>query len=169
MLRANVNRWQTHLESTQMDEARKSASLEQQARKRPHATAFPQENGQETHRGPNSCGKIMAETQDLQSQLQGLKLSQVRKLPIVGDVHLAREQWPQSPQDWNNLWSLGPKAIRLSKIVYSVNRQRKAFDMLGLVFAGQKFKSFELSATEHAKRLVCHVKLRHPITTVKIK
>ena len=27
-------------------------------------------------------------------------MSNVRKLPIVGDVHLSREQWPSQPDDW---------------------------------------------------------------------
>ena len=35
-------------------------------------------------------------------------LKNVRKLPIVGDVHLGREEWPSAPADWKNLWSIEP-------------------------------------------------------------
>jgi len=87
----------------------------------------------------------------------------------VGDAHYAREEWPTTQRDWENLWSLNPHPIRLTKIVYSVNKERKVFDAISFRFAGQTFKSYEMSATEHHKRLVCPVKLRHGISTVKIK
>lgn len=37
-----------------------------------------------------------------------LNLRNVRKLPIVGDVHLGREEWPSLPEDWEALWGINP-------------------------------------------------------------
>ena len=69
------------------------------------------------------------------------KMSDVRKLPIVGDVHYAREQWPAQPDDWKDLLGISPLPIKLSQIIYSVNESEQAFDSLGLKFSNQKFES----------------------------
>jgi len=37
-----------------------------------------------------------------------LYMRNVRRLEIVGDVHLSREEWPSLPEDWENLWSIRP-------------------------------------------------------------
>ena len=96
-------------------------------------------------------------------------MKKVRCLPIVGDVHLAREQWPSSPQDWRNLWSIRPLAVKLDKIVYSVNKREKAFNAISLRFLNQNFKSYDLSCTSQTKRITLHVKQRQAIQTVRIK
>ena len=59
----------------------------------------------------------------------------IRRLPIVGDVHLGREQWPEKPEDWASLWSTSPLPVRVSSIAYSVNEECKAFSSLGLRFS----------------------------------
>ena len=46
----------------------------------------------------------------------GFKMSNVRRLPIVGDVHLSREERPSLPIEWQNLWSIRPLPVRLLKI-----------------------------------------------------
>jgi len=66
-------------------------------------------------------------------------MKNVRKLPIVGDVHYAREQWPATTEDWQNLWSTNPLPVKLSKLVYSVNEKEQAFNSLSLQFANQEF------------------------------
>mgnify|MGYP001626793310 CR=1 FL=1 len=48
-------------------------------------------------------------------------MKNVRKLAIVGDVHCAREQWPDLAEDWHKLWNIDSQPIRLSKVSYSVN------------------------------------------------
>ena len=50
-------------------------------------------------------------------------LTNIRRLPIVGDVHLAREEWPSSQQDWVNLWSLPDLPAKLSRVSYSINER----------------------------------------------
>ena len=68
-------------------------------------------------------------------------MNNVRKLPIVGDVHFGREQWPSEPEDWQNLLSITPLPIKLSKIIYTVNESEKAFESLAFKFSNQKFQS----------------------------
>ena len=96
-------------------------------------------------------------------------MKNVRHLPIVGDVHLSREQWPSDAKDWQNLWSIQPLPIKLSKIIYSVNEQEKAFTSISLHFQNQGFESFELAASNNGDSEVCQLKLRKSIATVKIK
>ena len=48
-------------------------------------------------------------------------MKNMRKLPIVGDVHLGRDQWPETPEDFLNIWQTRPLPLRLSKIIYQVN------------------------------------------------
>ena len=98
-----------------------------------------------------------------------MKLKNVRKLSIVGDVHLGREEWPSLPADWKNLWSIDPKPIKLTKITYSINTGERCFNAISLLFKGQMFESYDLSATDVTMRRVCHVKQRYTIRTVKIK
>lgn len=86
-------------------------------------------------------------------------MENVRKLPIVGDVHYGREQWPSTQKDWSNLLSIAPLPVKLNKIVYSVNEKEAAFSSLGLRFASQTFESQILEATDHLDNLVCHVKI----------
>ena len=101
--------------------------------------------------------------------LSSWKLSKVRKLPIVGDVHLCREQWPSSVDDWRRLWGISPHPIKLAKIVYSVNAKEQAFNSIKLQFANQNFEGFDLSASDELPRKTCPVKLRKPITQIRIK
>ena len=68
-----------------------------------------------------------------------LSMRNVRKLPIVGDVHLGREEWPSLPEDWEALWNINPQPIRLSKITYSVNTAERCFNAISLSFREQKF------------------------------
>jgi len=93
----------------------------------------------------------------------------MRKLAIVGDVHLGREEWPTLPADWENLWSIEPQPIKLTKITYSINAAERCFDAISLQFKGQTFEAYDLSATDATLRRVCHVKQRPTIRTVKIK
>lgn len=65
--------------------------------------------------------------------------SNVRRLPIVGDVHLEREEWPFTPEDWHNLLGITPAPVQLSKIIYSVNEDEEAFDAISLRFVNQDF------------------------------
>jgi len=60
-----------------------------------------------------------------------LSKQNVRRKPIVGDVHMKREEWPETREDWSKLWSL-PKPIRVCKIRYSVNVRERAFDAISL-------------------------------------
>ena len=71
----------------------------------------------------------------------------LRKLPIVGDVHLSRGQWPNRPEDWLDLWALEPMPPRLNRLVYTVNEQELAFTSISLQFARQEFESFNLHVT----------------------
>ena len=45
----------------------------------------------------------------------------------------------------------------------------QAFDAISLRFTNQQFKSYELSATDKTKRIVCPVKKPQKISTIKIK
>ena len=87
-------------------------------------------------------------------------MKNVRHLPIVGDVHLSREQWPSCAKDWQNLWSIQTLPIKLSKIIYSVNEQEMAFNSMSLHFQNQEFESFELAASNDCDSVVCQLKLR---------
>jgi len=98
-----------------------------------------------------------------------LLMRNVRKLAIVGDVHLGREEWPSLPEEWENLWSIKPQPIKLSKITYCINKEEQCFSAISLSFREQTFQAYDLSATDKVLRRVCHVKQRHPIRTVKIK
>lgn len=62
------------------------------------------------------------------------KASNVRKLPIVGDVHLSREEWPATAEDWQNLWKMKKMPALLSKIVYAIDEKNQAFKAIRLVF-----------------------------------
>ena len=73
----------------------------------------------------------------------------------MGDVHLERDEWPSSPEDWHNLLSIQPGPVKLSKIFYSVNKIEKAFDVISLQFLGQKFPEYNLSATNGKKYMSC--------------
>ena len=94
----------------------------------------------------------------------------MRRLPIVGDVHLEREEWPSSPEDWHNLLSLQPGPVQLSRIFYSVNQTERAFEVISLHFRGQKFKAYDLSATSGKPNMNC-IKLSSKMkpAIVKIK
>lgn len=96
-------------------------------------------------------------------------MQNVRKLAIVGDVHLGREEWPSLPEDWENLWSISFKPIKLSKIVYAVNKKEQCFNAISLSFRNQAFNAYDLSATDATFRRVCHVKQRYRVQTIKIK
>ena len=50
-------------------------------------------------------------------------MKNVRRLPIVGDVHHEREEWPATAEDWQNLLSINNWPIKLCQIVYSVNEK----------------------------------------------
>lgn len=97
------------------------------------------------------------------------KASNVRKLPIVGDVHLSREEWPATAEDWQNLWKLKKMPALLSKIVYAIDEKNQAFKAIRLVFDSQTFQSFDLAATACTKRQVAHVSSRKPIRSIRIK
>lgn len=92
----------------------------------------------------------------------------VRRMPIVGDVHLGREEWPATPEDWDNLWNL-PQPIKVSKLSYSINVDEMAFDALSISFAGQDFDAYEIKATNRRRRIVKALKLRQEIKIIKIK
>ena len=83
-----------------------------------------------------------------------LTMKNLRRLPIVGDVHLGRESWPSTQEDWENIFSIKPLPIKLCKIAYSVNEREKAFNAIRIHFKNQEFESYELQATERRKRLV---------------
>ena len=87
-------------------------------------------------------------------------MKNVRHLPIVGDVHLSREQWPSSAKDWQNLWSIQPLPIKLTKVTYAVNEQEMAFNSISLQFQNQGFESFELAASNDCDSVICQLKLR---------
>lgn len=90
-------------------------------------------------------------------------MKNVRKLPIVGDVHLSREQWPSTPTDWHNLWNIATVPAKLTKISYAVNEHAKAFSAFNLHFLDQKFPSYDLSATDNDQRKSATVRYRQPI------
>ena len=107
------------------------------------------------------------------------KMKNVRKLPFVGDVHCVKEQWPSSQEDWANLWEHNQLPIRLSKIIYGVNRQEKAFNYFSMHFKpSQNSDGEEHSASceivaskyddcnDHTELRIFQRKLIH---TVKIK
>ncbi len=98
------------------------------------------------------------------------KISDIRRLPIVGDVHLQREEWPSSPEDWQNLLSIQPGPVQLNKIFYSVNQIEKAFEALSLNFRGQKFRAYSLSATSGKPNMSClNIPSKMKPAVVKIK
>ena len=97
------------------------------------------------------------------------KAANVYRLPIVGDVHLEREEWPFSPEDWHNLLSITPAPVTLSKIIYSVNVDEEAFDAISLRFANQNFQSYDLAATDQTKRIKLKVQPNLRIRLIKIK
>lgn len=72
-------------------------------------------------------------------------MSNVRLLPIVGDVYNGREQWPATQRDWQNLWHTQPLPVKLCKLVYSVNETEQAFNSISLEFVNQ---DFEIQALE---------------------
>ena len=100
---------------------------------------------------------------------QPFTMKNVRRLPIVGDVHYTREVWPSTELDWSNLFSIDPLPIKLSKLVYSVNEEEQAFDAISLIFRNQEFKAYDFKATESAKRVTCSLPLRKHLQTIKIK
>ncbi len=85
-------------------------------------------------------------------------MDNVRKLAIVGDVHCAREQWPEHEEDWRKLWNIDSQPIRLSKVSYSVNQSQKCFDAISLTLRDQHFDSYDMSATDNHKRFVCQIR-----------
>jgi len=87
-------------------------------------------------------------------------MASVRRLPIVGDVHLQREEWPFSPNDWKDLLSIWPAPVQLNKIVYSVNEKEKAFDAISLRFKNQKFEAFDMAATQEKQRVSIKIQTR---------
>jgi len=56
--------------------------------------------------------------------LRPFTMKNVRKLPIVGDVYCGRKQWPSASKDWEDLLSIRPLPIKLTKIIYSVNEEQ---------------------------------------------
>lgn len=82
---------------------------------------------------------------------------------------MGREEWPFLPEDWENLWGITFKPIKLSKIVYAVNKKEQCFSAISLSFRYQTFEAYDLSATDATLRRVCHVKQRHRVQTIKIK
>jgi len=155
MLEGNLKRWQTHLDSER------------------HQSSIAAKRKSERDISKGKQNRISGSgIENLLRTVEGelpFALRYVKRLPIVGDVHLGREEWPSTPQQWNQLWSIEPKPIKLSHIVYSVNRQERAFDAFSLRFVNQTFKSYDLVATDNSERLVCKVRIRSSIATIKIK
>ena len=144
MLRGNVQRWRIHLESTRIQNAPKNVE--------PVTAAVSYATGE-------ALAKNGQKTDHSKQPRERFSHSRLRRMPIVGDVHLGREEWPSSPADWENFLSL-PWPIKLTTIVYAVNQEERAFNALSLRFAGQKFESYDMCATKKLRRILLPVKLR---------
>lgn len=140
MLQGNLQRWQTHLESTRLEQ-------EQQARIQKSVNYVAEQETMRQKKRKNCKDKRAKSTRKIKV-FQPFNMKNVRRLPIVGDIHNSREAWPYTELDWVNLLGINPQPIKLSKLVYSINQEEGAFDAISLIFNNQEFKSHDLKATD---------------------
>lgn len=105
ILKANEERYRIHLASTQL-----AARLQQ----------IKDLEAQKKMSTSTTSSDIPTTASILSKYGAPFAMRYVRRLPIVGDVHLRREEWPSAPKDWLKLWML-PHPIRVCKIRYAIN------------------------------------------------